>query len=144
MCSLRSFKGLGIAFFIEQLHWLLLNYVLVYIRKQFLKRKVNGEIAFESISLFQVQIQEVNYHKSICLVKFAEFYYHKIFEARSQWWPKHLHGWAKPLWPLEIGRFINVIWSKGNDATTPIGEVPCQLLSQSCFYCPNLITVAPL
>ena len=28
--------------------------------------------------------------------------------------------------------------------TTPNGEVPCGLLSQSCFYCPNLITVVPL
>ena len=33
---------------------------------------------------------------------------------------------------------------KGNEVTTPIGEVPYRLLSQSCFYCPNLITVAPL
>ena len=28
--------------------------------------------------------------------------------------------------------------------STPSGEVPCQLLLLSCFYCPNLITVAPL
>ena len=33
--------------------------------------------------------------------------------------------------------------SKGNDITTHNGEVPYILLSQSCFYCPNLITVAP-
>ena len=33
---------------------------------------------------------------------------------------------------------------KGNDFTNPSGEVPYQLLSQSYFYCPNLITVAPL
>ena len=33
---------------------------------------------------------------------------------------------------------------KGNEVTTPIGEVPYRLLSQSCFYCPNLITVVPL
>ena len=29
---------------------------------------------------------------------------------------------------------------KGNDFTNPSGEVPYQLLSQSYFYCPNLIT----
>ena len=28
------------------------------------------------------------------LSKFAELYYHKIFEARSQWQPKCLHGWT--------------------------------------------------
>ena len=33
---------------------------------------------------------------------------------------------------------------KGNDVTTPNGEVPYGLLSRSCFYYPNLITVAPL
>ena len=33
---------------------------------------------------------------------------------------------------------------KGNEVTTPTGEVPYRLLSQSCFYCPNLITVVPL
>ena len=41
-------------------------------------------------------------------------------------------------------KFINVTWSKGNGITTPNREVPCQLLSQICFYCPNLITIAPL
>ena len=33
---------------------------------------------------------------------------------------------------------------KGNDVTTPDGEVPYELLPRSCFYCPNLIPVAPL
>ena len=36
------------------------------------------------------------------------------------------------------------MWSKGNDVTTPNGEVPYRLLSRSCFYCPNLITVASI
>ena len=31
---------------------------------------------------------------------------------------------------------------KSNDATTPNGEMPYGLLSRSCFYCLNLITVA--
>ena len=43
---------------------------------------------------------------------------------------------------LEIYRFINAMWSKGHDVTTPNGEVPYELLWRSCFYCPNLITVA--
>ena len=47
------------------------------------------------------------------------------------------------LW-LETWRFINIRWSKCNDVTTSNGEVPYQLLSQSCFYYPNLITAAPL
>ena len=47
-------KVLGTIFFIEQLQWLLLNYVLV---SEFLKNKVSGEIAFD-FSLFYVQIQE--------------------------------------------------------------------------------------
>ena len=36
------------------------------------------------------------------------------------------------------------MWSKGNVVTTPNGEVHYRLLSQSCFYCPNLTTVAPM
>ena len=36
--------------------WVLLNYVLVSEKK--LKKKVSGEIAFELIRLFHVQIQE--------------------------------------------------------------------------------------
>ena len=40
---------------------------------------------------------------------------------------------------------INIYqWSKGNDVTTSDGEVPYGLLSRSCFYCSNLITVAPV
>ena len=37
-------KVLGAAFFIEQLQWLLLNYVLVS-EKNFKKKKVSGQIA---------------------------------------------------------------------------------------------------
>ena len=57
--------------------------------KNFLKKKVSGEIAFALISLFQVQIQEPASRSTttrafVFLAKFAEFYYHKIFEARSR------------------------------------------------------------
>ena len=31
-----------------------------------------------------------------------------------------------------------------NDVTAPNGEMPCGFLSNSCFYCPNLITGAPV
>ena len=58
------------------------------IRNKFLKKKVSGEIAFELIGFFYVQIQEPTRRSTTTgaftiLAKFAEFYYHKIFEARS-------------------------------------------------------------
>ena len=34
--------------------------------------------------------------------------------------------------------------SHDDDVTTPNGEVPYRLLSTSCFYCPNLVIVAPV
>ena len=46
-------KVLGTIFFIEQLPWLLLIYVLVSKR---ISKKESGEIAFDLISLFHVQI----------------------------------------------------------------------------------------
>ena len=58
-------------------------------QKEFLKKKVCGEIAFDFISLSHVQIQEPTRRSTITRTvvfpaKFAEFYYQKIFEARSQ------------------------------------------------------------
>ena len=52
-----------------------------------LKKKVSGEIAFALISLFHVQIQEPASRSTttrafVFLAKFAEFYYHKIFQTR--------------------------------------------------------------
>ena len=57
------------------------------IRKEFLKKKDSGEIAVDLISLFHAQIQESAGRSTIMrefvfLAKFAEFYYHKIFETR--------------------------------------------------------------
>ena len=74
-------KVLGTAFFVEHLQWLLLNYVLVS-ENNFL----NEEIAFELISLFQVQMQELTSRSTtsralVFLAKFAEFHYHKIFQT---------------------------------------------------------------
>ena len=62
---------------------------LASIRKEFLKKKVNDEIAFGLISLFHVQIQEPASRSTatrefIFLAKFAEFDYHKIFKTRCQ------------------------------------------------------------
>ena len=59
------------------------------IRKEFLKKKVSGEIAFALISLFHVQMQEPVSRSTITRAFvfpaiFAEFYYRKIFEARSR------------------------------------------------------------
>ena len=58
-------------------------------QKKFLEKKVSGEIAFDLISLFHVQIQEPTRRSTttrqfVFLAKFAEFYYHKIFETTSQ------------------------------------------------------------
>ena len=57
------------------------------IRKEFLKKRVSGEIAFDLISLFHAQIQESTGKSTttrgfVFLAKFAEFYYHEIFEIR--------------------------------------------------------------
>ena len=46
-------KVLGTIFSLEQLQWLLLNYVLVSER---ICKKVSGEVAFDLISLFHVQM----------------------------------------------------------------------------------------
>ena len=48
-------KVLGTTYFIEQLQWLFLKYVSLS-EKNLKKKKVSGEIAFELISLFHVQI----------------------------------------------------------------------------------------
>ena len=84
-------KSLETAFFIEQFRWLFFNYVLVSDR---IFKKESGEIAFDLTSLFHVQIQEPTSRSTttrafVFLAKFAEFYYHKIFEGRR---PKRLLG----------------------------------------------------
>ena len=58
---------------------------MFYYKKEFVKKKVSGEIAFDVISLFHVQIQEPIRHSSTTGVFIfpAKFYYRKIFETRS-------------------------------------------------------------
>ena len=53
-----------------------------------LEKNISGEIAFVSISLFQLQIKEPAIRSTtmrafVFLGKFVELYYHKIFETRS-------------------------------------------------------------
>ena len=59
---------------------------MFWYQKEFLKEKVSGEIAFDFISLFHVQIQEPT-RSSTTTRAFAfpaKLYYHKIFETRSR------------------------------------------------------------
>ena len=58
---------------------------MFYYQKEFVKKKVSGEIAFDVISLFHVQIQEPIRHSSTTgvFIFLAKFYYRKIFETRS-------------------------------------------------------------
>ena len=62
-----------------------MNYILVL--KDLLKKKVIGEIPFDLISLFHVQIQEPKSRSTattafVFLGKIAECYYCKIFEKK--------------------------------------------------------------
>ena len=75
MFSCEYSKSFRNSFFIEQLLWLLL------------KKEVSGEIAFELISLFHVQIQEPTSRSTtmraiVFLAKFAECYYDKILQTK--------------------------------------------------------------
>ena len=59
---------------------------MFYYQKEFLKKKVSGEIAFDLISLFDVQIQEPT-RTSTTTRAFtfpAKCYYHKLFEIRRR------------------------------------------------------------
>ena len=57
---------------------------MFYYRKEFVKKKVSGEIAFDVISLFHVQIQQPKGRSTRAFVFPAKLYYHKIFETRSR------------------------------------------------------------
>ena len=77
MFSCECSKDLRIAFFIEQLWWLLLNQVLVseknYNQEKRKKRKKGAEIAFALISLFYVSIQEPSASRSTTTAAFVFF-----------------------------------------------------------------------
>ena len=75
-------KVLGTIFFIEQLPWLLLIYVLVSKR---ISKKESGEIAFDLISLFHVQIntrayKKFNYQGRIIITKYLK---QEVDDSRS-------------------------------------------------------------
>ena len=62
---------------------------MFYYQKEFLKKKVSGEIAFALISLFHVQIQEPASRSTtmgafVFLAKFTEFYYRKMCQTRTR------------------------------------------------------------
>ena len=59
---------------------------MLYYQKEFVKKKVNEEIAFDVISLFHVQIQDPTRRSTTtrAFVCPAKFYYHKIIETRSR------------------------------------------------------------
>ena len=92
----RSFRGSFFENKIGSCFWIKFS-----IRKEFLKEKAEGEIAFALINLPQVQIQDpasgsTTTKEFVFLEKFAEFYYHKILEARSRWRLKHFRVWRNP------------------------------------------------
>ena len=82
-------------------------------RKNFKKKKVSGEIAFDLISLFHVQMPTRSSTTTTAFAFPAKFYYHKIFEIRSRWWPKCLCSWMQPLCPLYNWRYKDL--SKSRD-----------------------------
>ena len=89
----KSFRD---SFFIEQLPWLFLNYVLVS-EKNFLQKKLVDRLPFDLINLFHVKIQEPTNRSTtttafVFLAKFTECYYRKIFKTRSWWRSKRLCG----------------------------------------------------
>ena len=59
---------------------------MFYYQKEVVKKKVSGEIAFDVISLFHVQIQDPTRRSTTtgAFVCHAKFFYHKIFETRSR------------------------------------------------------------
>ena len=110
------------------------------------------EIAFELISLFYVQIQEPTSRSTttralVFLAKFAEFYYHKIFETGNWWRPKRLRGWTLPLCLLCNWRYKDLSVShdqKLMTLLTPMEKSPISfyhrvvLLSKFDNSCPSV------
>ena len=64
----------------------------VLVSERILKKKVSGEIAFDLISLFHVQIQDPT--RSWTTMRAFVFPSKLKFDTRSRWWPKHLCGWT--------------------------------------------------
>ena len=84
MFSYKYSKSFKDRFFIEQFQFWNFS-----IRREFYKEKVNKEIAFALIKLFQVQIQDPASMSTTTralsfLAKFAEIYKQKMFDTRIQ------------------------------------------------------------
>ena len=96
--------------------------------------------------MFHVQIQEPASRSTttkafVFLAKFiiTKYLKQKVDDNLSVWVDEHRPcGLSKT---RDINMF-GIMWSKGDDVTTPNGEVSYRPLSKSCFYCPNLITLA--
>ena len=120
------------------------------IRQEFKKKKVSGEITFALNSLFHVQIQEPASRSTTtrAFVFFAKFNF-IITKHLKQQVDDDLSACMDERSPCGLSITGNIkIYQchviKENDFTTPNAKVPNGLLSRSCFYCPNLITTAPL
>ena len=116
-------------------------------REEFFK-KVNGEIAFALISLFHVQIQEPASRSTTTttFVFLAKFIIAKYLKQEVD---DNLSIWMDEISPsgLSVTEDIKIYQRhviKRYGVTNPNGEVPYGLLSRSFFYCPNLISVAPV
>ena len=91
--------------------------------------------------LFHVQIQEsasmwTTKRAFLFHPKFAEFYYHKIFEIRSWWQLKPLRGWMKPLWPLNW-RYKDLSMSRDQKVTKLLSP------TENCFLLPKFDKSSP-
>ena len=110
------------------------------IREEFFK-KVNGEIAFALISLFHVQIQEPASRSTTttAFVFLAKFIIAKYLKQEVD---DNLSIWMDEISPsgLSVTEDIKIYQ---RHVIKRYGEVPYGLLS-SFFYCPNLISVAPV
>ena len=94
---------------------------MFYYQKEFVKKKVSGEITFDVISLLHVQIEEPTRRPL-----------------------EHLPFLQNCIITKYLKQEVDDNLSVCTDVTTTNRELPCRLLSWSCFYCLNLITTAPL
>ena len=107
---------------------------LFYYQKEFVKKKVSGEIAFDVIILFHVQIQEPKL-TWIWLYNKIKIW-NKKFETRSPWRPKRLRGWTYPLWPLYNHRYKDLSMSRDQKVMTlipPKEKCPVVLYLRAAF-----------
>ena len=101
-------------FFIEQLQWLFLNYILV--SERFLKKDL--------LNFFITKYLKKEFDDDLTV-------------GVDEHSPCGLCNWRHKDSSMSRDQKVMALLPTN-------GKVPYQLLSQRCFYCPNLITVAPL